>query len=80
MMVHFVLSDVVLSKRTETIQKGDVLDRFFLRLLRIPTVKKIETQVCTEGPRAPANRIDSAKDPIEVWIYGKVPCIETTAD
>jgi hypothetical protein len=79
-MVHFVLSGVILSKRTETIQKGDVFDRFFLRLLRIPTAKKIETQVCTEGPKAPANRIDSAKNPVEVWIYGNAPCIETTAD
>jgi len=33
-LVHFVLSDVVLSKRTETIQKGDVFDRFFLRLFK----------------------------------------------
>jgi len=76
-LFHFILSDIILSPRTETIPKGDAFDRFFLRLLRIPTTRKIATQVCTEGPNAPANRIDSTKDPIEAWIYGKAPCIET---
>jgi hypothetical protein len=79
-LVHFVLIDVVLSSKVETIEKGDAFDRFFLRLLRISTVKKIETQVCTQGPNAPANRIDSTRDPIDVWVYGKAPCIPLNAD
>ena len=74
-LVHFVLIDVVLSTKVETIKKGDAFDRFFLRLLRIPTTRKIETQVCTQAPNAPANRIDSAKEPIEAWVYGKARCL-----
>jgi hypothetical protein len=77
-LFHFILSDIVLSTRTETIKKGDAFDRFFLRLLRIPDVKKIEIRECTEGPNARANRIDSTKDPIEVWVYGKEPCPTVT--
>jgi hypothetical protein len=78
-LIHFILSDTILSQRTDAIPKGDAFDRFFLRLYRIPTTRKIAAQVCTESPNAPANRIDSTRDPIEVWIYGKVPCIETNA-
>lgn len=73
-LVHFILIDTVQLNKTETVKKGDAFDRFFPRLLRIPVVKKIETQECTEGPNAPANRIDSTKDPIEVWAYGKRQC------
>jgi hypothetical protein len=76
-LIHFVLSDIVMSQRTDTIPKGDAFDRFFLRLLRIPTTRKIATEVCTEGPSAPANRIDSIRDPIEVWVYGKAQCFPT---
>jgi hypothetical protein len=74
-LIHFILIDAILSTRTETIQRGDALDRFFLRLLRIPTVKKTKIQVCTEGANPPANRIDSAKEPIEAWVYGKARCL-----
>ena len=73
-LIHFILSDIVLSTRRETIQKGDAFDRFFLRLFGISTVKKIEIQQCIESPNVPANRIDSTKDPIEVWVYGKTRC------
>jgi hypothetical protein len=76
-LVHFALSDMVLSTGTETIPRGDAFDRFFLRLFRIPTTRRMATQVCTQGPNPPANRVDSTKNPIEVWIYGKAPCIET---
>jgi hypothetical protein len=76
-LFHFVLVDIVLLTRTETIQKGDAFDRLFLRLLRIPTVRNVAAQVCTENPNAPANRIDSTKNPIEVWVYGKARCLQT---
>ena len=39
-LFHFILVKAIESTRTETIKKGDALDRFFLRLLRITTVKK----------------------------------------
>jgi hypothetical protein len=78
-LIHFILIDVVLSTKVETIQKGDAVDRFFLRLFRISATKKVEVQVCTESANPPANRIDSTKDPIEVWVYGKARCIETQA-
>jgi hypothetical protein len=71
---HFILIDVVLS--TRTIKKGDALDRMFLRILRIPVTKNI--QECGENPAsAPANRLDSTKNPIEVWVYGKARCLQT---
>jgi hypothetical protein len=78
-LVHFILVETIQSTRTEAIKRGDAFDQFFLRLLGVPTVKKIEIRVCTEGPHAPANRIDSTRDPIEVWVYGNTPCIETNA-
>jgi hypothetical protein len=74
-LFHFILSDIVLSTRIETIKKGDAFGRFFLRLFGIPTTRKIATQVCTEGPDPPANRIDSTRDPVEVWVYGKARCL-----
>ena len=74
-LVHFVLIDVVLSTKVETIKKGDAFGRVFLRLLRIPAVKEVETQVCTQAPNTPANSIDSTKDPVEVWVYGKARCL-----
>jgi hypothetical protein len=73
-VVHFVLVGTVESTGTETIKKGDAFDRFFLRLFGIPTVKKIEIHQCVQNPNVLANRIDSAKDPIEVRVYGKVHC------
>ena len=74
MLVHFILIDTVQLKKTETVSKGHAFDRFFLRLVGIPTVKKIEIHECSERPNGPANRIDSTKDPIEVWLYGKERC------
>jgi hypothetical protein len=73
-LIHFVLVDAIELTRTETIKKGDALDRLFLRLLRISTVKKRGIYECYENPNVPANRIDSTKDPIEVWVYGKARC------
>jgi hypothetical protein len=72
-LFHFTLVGAVRS--TRTIKNGDPLDRLFVRALEIPVTREI--QECTEGPNAPANRIDSAKDPIEVWVYGKAHCFAT---
>jgi hypothetical protein len=71
LLFHFILVDAVLS--TRTIEKGDPFDRFFLRILGIPVTKKIRE--CTESPAT--NRIDSTKEPIEVWVYGKAHCFAT---
>jgi hypothetical protein len=73
-LFHFILSDAVLSTRIETVKKGDAVSRFFLRLFGISATKKIEIRECTDGADPPANRIDSTKDPIEVWVYGKTRC------
>jgi len=45
--VHFTLVDTVQLNKTETVSKGDAFDRFFLRLVGIPTVKKIEIHECS---------------------------------
>lgn len=74
-LFHFILVENVQSTRTQVAKKGDAFDRFFLKVLRISTVKKVAIHECAEGPNAPANRIDSTKDPIEVWVYGNVPCV-----
>jgi hypothetical protein len=74
-MFHFVLVGTVQSTRTEKVVKGDAFDRVFLRILRIPVAKKIETRECTERPNIPANRIDTTKDPIEIWVYGRERCV-----
>jgi hypothetical protein len=73
-LFHFILSDAVLSTRIETIKKGDALGRFSLRLFRMSATKKIEIRQCTDGANPPDNRIDSTKNPLEVWIYGKTRC------
>jgi hypothetical protein len=74
-LFHFMLVKPIESTRTETTNRGDGLDRFFLRLLRISTVNRRAIYECIESSNVPANRIDSTKDPIEVWAYGKGHCL-----
>jgi hypothetical protein len=75
LLVHFILVETIQSTRTETIKRGDAFDQFFLRLLRIPVVKKVEIHGCISNPNVPPNRLDSTKDPLEVWVYGQARCL-----
>jgi hypothetical protein len=74
-LVHFILVETIQSTRTEAIKRGDAFDQFFLRLLRIPVVKKVEIHGCIRNPNVPPNRLDSTKDPLEVWVYGQARCL-----
>jgi hypothetical protein len=71
-LFHFIPNDII--RRVETINKGNAFDRFFLRLFRMPTTKKIEYNDCAAPP---GSRVDSTKHPIEVWIY-QDPCVLKT--
>jgi hypothetical protein len=71
-LFHFIPNDIV--PRVETFKKGNAFGRFFLRLFGLPAMKKIVIYGCSAPP---ANRMDSTKDPIEVWVY-QAPCVLST--
>ncbi len=76
---HFSLVDSTVQITSRTVQRGDAFDRLILRALRIKTEKIVRgPDECVETP-APTNRIDLTKNPVEIWIYGSVPCLETQA-
>lgn len=74
---HFVLVDSTVEVTRTTVKKGDAFDRLFLRLFRIRTDRVVEeTQCVSDSASAPKNRIDLTRNPVEVWIYGVVPCLQ----
>ena len=74
---HFVLLESTVEVTRTTVKKGDAFDRFFLRLLRIRTERTVEETKCvSDADSAPKNRIDLTRNPVEVWIYGVVPCLQ----
>ena len=77
LVYHFVLVDSTVEVRRTTVKKGDAFDRFFLRLFRIRTERVVEETKCiSNADNAPKNRIDLTRNPVEVWIYGVVSCLQ----
>jgi hypothetical protein len=70
---HFSLVDPTIRIASRTVQRGDAFDRLILRALRIKTEKIVREPECVETD-PPKNRIDFAKDPVEIWIYGSRAC------
>jgi hypothetical protein len=75
---HFGLVDPTVQIISKTVQRGDAFDRLILRALRIKAEKTVREPECVETA-APKNRIDLTKNPVEIWIYGSVPCLTTQA-
>jgi hypothetical protein len=73
---HFILIDPVPLTRTEIVKKGDAFDRVVLWLLRIKTERVLQIHDSVSNPNVPKNRIDAAKTPVEVWVYGAIPCLQ----
>jgi hypothetical protein len=71
---HFALIEAGSRVTHETVKRGDAIDRFFLRILRMKTERVVERNECVQNP-IPPNRIDMSKIPVEVWVYGSVPCL-----
>ncbi len=76
---HFVLVDAATRITRTTVKKGDAFDRLILRALRMKTEKVVEDVRCVENPDQPKNRIDLTKNPVEVWIYGSIACVQVEA-
>jgi hypothetical protein len=70
---HFNLVDPTIRITSKTVQRGDAFDRLFLRALRIKTDKIVREPECVETD-PPKNKINSAKSPVEIWIYGSRAC------
>ncbi len=75
---HFSLLDPDIRRITRFVQKGDALDRLFLRVFHIPTVRVEEEYSCNEKKdQTSRNRLDATKRPIEIWIHGVTRCLRT---
>lgn len=74
---HFniVDGDVRIIMTSRTVQKGDAFYRLILRALGMKTEKVIKEPVSVVD--LPKNRIDLSKNPVEIWIYGSVPFVQT---
>jgi len=73
---HFDLVDPTIRIVSRTVQRGDAFDRLILRALRIKTEKIVQEPECVETD-PPTNKIDPAKSPVEIWIYGSGACPTT---
>lgn len=74
-LFHFILVDPNILVTRTRIKKGDAIDRFFLRILRIKTEKILEEYDCVEN-KADVPRVDLTKNPVEISISASTPCVE----
>ena len=77
---HFALVDPMVISKSKVVRKGDAFDRLILRILHLKTERVVEEYDCVEDPNQPRNRADTSRSPIEVWIYGAIPCLQTDAN
>jgi hypothetical protein len=71
---HFVLVRPEYRAAKRTVKKGNRFERFFLRALMLKTEKVEDVTECVAAERPP-NRIDVGNNPVEVWVYGALPCM-----
>jgi hypothetical protein len=75
---HFVLVDKRKTAAMQmTLKKGDALDRIILRALRLKTNKIVVQRECQQQGAPPANELRSSEANIEIWIYGRIGCLQT---
>lgn len=77
MTYHFVLVDTFKSVPTSvTVPRGNVFERAVLRVFGFRTEKVVVVYRCEEGA-PPPNDFTVAGAVIEIWIYGRVRCMQT---
>jgi len=75
---HFVLVDTATSVPTvTTVKRGNAFERAILRVLGRKTERVVHGYRCEEGV-APANDVKMNDTAIEVWIYGRTLCLQTS--
>jgi hypothetical protein len=76
---HFVfVSDIETRVTRTTVKKGNRFERFFRHVFMMRTEEVVEGYECIEHPIQRKNRIDLTTNPIDVWIYAWVPCVQTS--
>ena len=76
LVYHFVIVDTATSvPSTATVKRGNALERVVLRAFGRPTKKTVTTYECQSA--APPNEVKVSGATVEVWIYGRMPCLQT---
>jgi hypothetical protein len=76
---HFVFAAEPDIRATQTlVKRGNRFERLLLHAFMMKTEKVVEGTECIENPNRLKNKIDLTKTPIEVWIYGTIPCLQTS--
>ena len=76
---HFVLGDTTTSVAVSTtVPRGNAFERAVLRLFRLKTEKVVLDHQCQEGP-PPANNLKIAGTVIEIWVFGRIRCLQAEA-
>jgi hypothetical protein len=75
---HFVLVDTVTSVPTVTrVKRGNAFERAILRVFGLTTEKVVHEYRCVEGAApTPTNSVKVNGTVIEVWIYGRIHCLQ----
>ena len=74
---HFAFVNTPVRVTRTTVKRGNAFDRLILRALRMKTERVVEGYDCADPRDLPKNRIELSKDPVEVWIYTSIPCVQT---
>lgn len=76
---HFVFVDTATSVATlTTVKRGNSIERAVLRLFGFKPQKVVHTYQCVDGV-APMNKIKTDGAVIEIWIYGRSLCLQTSS-
>jgi len=76
---HFVFAaEPDIRVKQTVVKRGNRFERFILHAFMMKTEKVVEGTECIENPNRLKNKIEFTKTPIEVWIYGAVPCLQTS--
>jgi hypothetical protein len=77
---HCVLGNETETRITRTaVKKGNRFTRIILGAFMMKTEKIVEGTECIEHPIPAKTRIDFKDNSIEVWVYGRIPCVQITA-
>jgi hypothetical protein len=75
---HFVLVDTATIVPTSTtVKRGNSFERAILRAFGLKTEKVVQGYRCESGV-APASEMKINGDAIEIWVYGRTFCLETS--
>ena len=77
MTYHFVIVDTAHAVSTSTtVRRGNAFERAILRVLGFKTEKVVHSLQCDDGI-APASNIKIDGAVIEIWVYGRIRCVQT---